>query len=280
MIRGSTKVVGILGQDISYTLSPRMHNRAFERLGLDFVYVPFEVPEDRVPEAVEAVRALGLKGVNVTVPHKRAVFDYFRKRNYPLDKDAVRIGAVNTIVRDGGRLSGHNTDGKGFLLALREHFEPRGRRTVIAGAGGSACAVADALAGAGVSSLVVANRTASRARDLARRLRKHFPKVGVRTAELGALGREIGQADLLVDTVRTGLSGIAERLPASALARVFVYDLIYGRETALLKAARRAGARRTDGLGMLAYQGALAFRLWTGKKPPVRLMKEALKGIG
>jgi shikimate 5-dehydrogenase len=150
----------------------------------------------------------------------------------------------------------------------------------VPGAWGTAYAAASALAGAGVRELRVLNRTVPRARELGRHLRRHFPKCPVTVGKLGLadLNKALSGADLLVSTVQSGLEKIAGRIPKDELSRIFVYDVVYARETPLLKAARRARARRMDGLGMLAHQGALAFELWTGKTAPVAIMKKALKG--
>jgi shikimate dehydrogenase len=276
-VSGSTRIAGILGDGISYTLSPRMHNRAFSELGIDGIYIPFDVREGALGDAVKALRGIrNFIGANVTVPYKREVVKFLDE----VRPRAERAGAVNTICVKGGRLIGDNTDAEGFLRSLKEEFNPSRKTAVIVGAGGTAYAAASALAGAGVRELRVLNRTVPRARELGRHLRRHFPKCPVTVGKLGLadLNKALSGADLLVSTVQSGLEKIAGRIPKDELSRIFVYDVVYARETPLLKAARRARARRMDGLGMLAHQGALAFELWTGKTAPVAIMKKALKG--
>jgi shikimate dehydrogenase len=259
-----------------------MHNAAFRRLRLDYLYLPFDVDPSRVAQAVEAIRALGLAGVNVTVPHKERVIPHLDR----LTPQARAIGAVNTIVNRGGRLVGHNTDGAGFLAALRTRWgcNVRGRSVCLLGAGGSARAVAVALLGAGVKRLVIANRTAARGTMLAARLRRQFPGSSstVRGLALSsdALDRAAAGCDLLVNATSAGMQRGDPRLLGPALVRRFpaVCDLIYAPpETRLLKDARAAGCRTMNGLPMLVYQGALSFELWTGRKAPIDVMFRAVR---
>jgi len=273
LISGATRVVGILGDPVAHSRSPAMHNAAFAALGLDWVYVPFPVAATDVSAAVAAVRALGLAGVNVTVPHKQAVLAHCDALT-PL---ARRVGAVNTIVNRGGRLLGDNTDVHGFAQTLRAaRLRLRGRHAVVIGAGGAARAVLAALGAAGAARITLANRTAARARALAAR-RWCAP---VRVAALAALADPATLADaaLVVNTTSAALDG--GDFPAVAYAAtpagcLFV-DLLYGHPTAFLAGARRARRRAEDGGAMLLHQGARAFTLWTGRRAPLEVMRGAV----
>jgi shikimate dehydrogenase len=198
-----------------------------------------------------------------------------------LDPSAKQIGAVNTIVQRNGKLYGHNTDGAGFMLSLRKdgHFDPAGKRAVIIGSGGAAAAAALALAEAGVRRLVIVNRNKTRAEVLAKRVKKHFERETLALAldEARALYWHIKESDLLVNATSVGMKP-TDRLglnPNSLHPKLFVYDLVY-RETHLLKTARRKGLKALDGLGMLVSQGARSFELFTGKRAPFRVMKNAV----
>jgi len=285
-ISGRTKVCGIFGHPVEHTFSPAMHNAAFAALKMDYVYVPFPVPPTGLAVAVAAVRALGLAGVNVTIPHKESVLPLLDE----LSEEARLIGAVNTIVNRSGRLYGDNTDGRGFLRALegKAGFTPAGKTALILGAGGAARAVAAQLALAGVSKLLLANRSRNRAGELAGFI---TDKTGVR-AEIvpwpegggGTLPAEaLLEAALVVQATPLGMHpNYSETAPLpfdlfrqGQLACDLVYNPL---ETLFLKKARQSGAVAVDGLGMLLYQGALAFELWTGATAPVEVMRQALAG--
>ncbi len=272
-ISGRTRVVGIIGDPVDHSRSPAMHNAAFAALRLDWVYVPFPVPAAEVAAAVAAVRALGLAGVNVTVPHKEAVVPLLDAVS-PL---ARQVGAVNTIVHADGQLLGDNTDVHGFAQLLRAaRIRVRGRHAIVIGAGGSARAVVAALQELGAARLTVANRTPARARALT----ACCPDVPVHVAPLTALTETalLGDAALVVNTTSIELGGAAfPPLAVSATpARCAFVDLLYGRPTAFLAAARRAGRPAHDGSAMLLHQGARAFRLWTGRHAPLAVMRTAL----
>lgn len=272
-ISARTRVVGIIGDPVDHSRSPAMHNAAFAALGLDWVYVPFPVVAADVREAVRAVRALGLAGVNVTVPHKEAVVPYLDALS-PL---ARQVGAVNTIVNRAGRLYGDNTDVSGFLRALRQRTPVRRRHAVVIGAGGSARAVLAGLARAHIGRVTLANRTPARARALARRFRD--------IAAITAVGLEVlddparlADAAVIVNTASVGLrSGPFPPLAYTATPRdCLFFDLLYGCETEFLHHARRARRPALDGSEMLVQQGASAFTLWTRRRAPIPVMRAAI----
>ncbi len=255
-----------------------MHNAAFAALGLDWVYVPFEVAPESLGAAIAGVRALGMAGVNVTVPLKEQVAPYLDA----VSERARLIGSVNTVVNDRGRLIGDSTDGPGFLAALAgAGVEITGRKVVVLGAGGSARAVVHALAEAGAQ-VVVANRTPERARAMAER----FASVGnIDAVPLTeeALREALRGAAALVNTTSAGMHPQENEMPpvpADALEpTLFVSDLIYNpAETRLLALARARGCRVQNGVEMLVQQGAIAFSRWTGiEHPPVDVMRAAVQ---
>lgn len=278
-ITGRTRVVGIFGDPVEHSLSPPMHNRAFSELGLDWVYVPFHVVPERLPAAVEAIRALSLAGVNVTVPHKVSVVPYLDR----LSDEARLIGAVNTIVNHDGELEGQNTDGVGFVRSLRREadFDPRGRSILIVGAGGAAQAIAVRLAVEGAGELLIANRTPEKAEALADLVRRAGG--AARAIPLSALARaDVGACEALVHTTSWGMAPHDDVPPVvdpSLFHRdLLVCDIVYTpRQTSLLAAAAERGCRTLPGLGMLVEQAAVAFELWTGEAAPVAVMRKALE---
>lgn len=276
-LTGAAAVVGLIGRPVAHSLSPRMHNRAFAHLGMDWVYVPFEVADDAVSAALAGVKALSIRGVNVTVPHKTAVIPFLDE----LTPEAAAMGAVNTIVNDSGRLVGHNTDGSGFVRSLREvaGFDPHGARVLVLGAGGAARAVAIALARAGAERVAVANRTESKARRLAEDVARHGASSAGLSLAQEPLAAELRAADAVVQTTSVGMAGDPSLpLDPDLLApRHLVADIVYTPlKTPLLRAAEARGCRTLPGWGMLLYQGVEAFECWTGTPAPANVMREAL----
>jgi shikimate dehydrogenase len=277
---GTTRVVGVIGWPVRHSLSPPMQNAALAALGLNWVYVPFAVAPEHVPAALAAVRALDLVGLNVTIPHKTAVV----REMDDLDDAARDLDAVNTVVHRGGRLTGYNTDGEGFLRSLREMGEEvAGRPVCLIGAGGSARAVALAVCRAGAASLTVVNRTLAKALALVEALGGLVPGADLQAVALEApqAGAVVAAAELVIDSTAVGMYPQHEVPPvvpeAWLRAGQVVCDLTYNpRDTVLLQAARRRQARTLDGTGMLVHQGALALELWTGQCPPVAEMRAAL----
>lgn len=264
----------MIGMPIGHSLSPVIFNAAFAASGLDWAYLAFEVPEGAAGLAMAGVRALGLEGVSVTMPHKAAVIDALDE----LSDDAVTLGAVNCVVRRGTLLVGHNTDGAGLLDALRldEGIEVSGRRFAILGAGGAARAVARSLGAAGAAAVVIINRSESRAEQAA--------------GLAGAVGRvgtasDVSDADVVINATPLGMgvvvstTGAPEALPVDPEllgSGQVVVDLIYRPAvTPLARAARLRDVRTVNGLGMLIHQAAHAFRLLTNEEPPLEVMSAA-----
>jgi shikimate dehydrogenase len=276
-ITGQTTLVGVIGWPVKHSLSPAMHHAAFAELGLDWSYVPLPVYPDHVGEAVRGVQALGFAGANVTVPHKQAVLAYLDE----VSRAAQVIGAVNTIVVRDGALYGDNTDAAGFIASLHETgFHPAGTYCALLGAGGAARAVAHALADAGALQVCIYNRTFSRARDLCRDMAKFHSHVRFEPASLSDVAAIGEDTDLVVNTTSVGMWPDTEASPwpgeLPIPAHPTVCDLVYNpQETVFLTQARAAGAETVGGLGMLVYQGAAAFEMWTGRPAPVDIMREA-----
>ncbi len=276
-ISGKTRVCGLIGDPVEHTMSPAMHNAAFEKMGIDYLYLPFRVKSEDLSKAIEGMRALNMKGLNVTIPHKVAVLQLLDK----LDPLAEKIGAVNTIVNDDGVLTGYNTDATGFLQALLERgTEPKGKNVVILGAGGASRAISFILADRGAN-LVILNRLLEMdwAVELANRISQTFSK-NVEALELNKenLINVLEKADILVNATSVGMSpNTNETLVTANLLKpgLIVYDIVYNPiKTKLLKEAEAAGAETIGGIDMLVWQGALAFEEWTNLKAPVKLMKE------
>ena len=278
-ISGKTRICGLIGDPVEHTMSPAMHNAAFNKLGLDYAYVAFRVKAAELDKAIEGIRALNMRGLNVTIPHKVAVMKLLDK----LDLMAEKIGAVNTIVNDDGVLTGYNTDATGFLQPLLEKStELKGKEVAILGAGGASRGISFILAERGAN-LTIVNRDSSRAADLAGRISQTFGSKAIALSLThDNLAKVLKAVDVVVNATPVGMSPSVGESPVPAgLLRpgLVVYDIVYNPvKTGLLREAEAAGAETISGIDMLVWQGALAFEKWTGKKPPVKLMKaEALK---
>jgi shikimate dehydrogenase len=275
-ISGKTKVCGVIGDPIEHTLSPIMHNAAFNSLNLDYVFLAFKVKHAEVENAVNGMRALNIRGLNVTMPHKTPVLKFLDRT----DLSAQIINSVNTILNRDNKLFGFNTDGVGALKALRENgVELKGRKVLLLGAGGAARAIAYTMAKE-ADELAVLNRSLKPAQELAKLLEKTANKKIVS----GSLSpKEIEQnlqdSDVLINATSVGMKPKSEESPvASKLLRpnLAVMDIVYNPiETKLAKDAKAAGAKVVSGVEMLIYQGAASFEIWTGKSAPVDVMRQA-----
>jgi len=277
-IDSNTTLVGVIGHPVRHSLSPLLHNTAFAALGLNWTSLAFEVAPGQAAGALDGVRALGLAGISVTMPHKADVAALVDESSAV----ATALGAANCVINKEGILRGENTDGAGFLASLARgaDFEPTGKRCLLLGAGGAARAVALALADAGCADVVVVNRTTARAEAVAR-LAGTVGRVG-HVDDHG----DVVQADLVVNATPVGMAGAAaERSrwlvsPSLLHGGQVVADLVYApRPTAWLAAAAEAGARTVDGLGMLVHQAAAQLELWTGLPAPVDRMWEAASAL-
>jgi shikimate dehydrogenase len=266
MISGKAKIAGVMGWPVDHSRSPRLHSYWLERHAIDGAYVPLAVAPENLEDAVRGLPALGFAGANVTIPHKEAVMPFLDD----LDPGAERIGAVNTIVIQNGRLHGRNTDGFGFLENLKAgapDWRAEAGPAVVIGAGGAAKAVAWALIDAGVPALRIVNRTAARAEALA-------AAVGATAQAVAWEARDdaLGEAALVVNTSALGMTGHPAldvdvgRLAKTAIVNDIVYQPL---ETPLLAAARAGGLTAVEGIGMLLHQGRPGFHAWFGVDPTV-----------
>ena len=278
-VSGKTDVVGIFGDPVAYSLSPRMQNAAIQASGLDAVYVPFNVTAAQLCDAVKAIRAMSLRGVNLTIPHKETSCDLVDE----LDASAQMIGAINTIVNDNGRLKGYNTDGPGLLMALKQELgcDVAGKRVLLLGAGGACRAALVALCQAKVAWVGIANRTGRRSKRLIEEFSAKFSGTAFAEYELGSslLKTCDEPVDLLLNTTAVGLKGEDFGFPVVDCLKPSgsVFDMVYTPEsTMLLDQARKRGLAAVDGLGMLAAQGEGAFSLWFGQAPEPLVMRRAL----
>ena len=272
-ISGKTKVLGLLGWPVEHSLSPAMHNAAFEHIGLDCCYVTFPVKPGFLKDAVRSVRALNLAGVNVTMPHKENVIPLLDK----VDADASFIGAVNTIVNSNGKLIGYNTDGRGFMRSLSEaQISLNKKNVLILGAGGASRAIGFYLAKK-ASALFIYDIDRKKAGKLIRDLNKMRKNVFPFSFQPSAFSHQLHDIDIIINATPLGLKK-GDPLPVDInllKPRHVVCDLIY-KNTPLLQRASKKGCKTLNGLGMLLWQGAFAFELWSGKKPPVEVMRKAL----
>ncbi|MEM1551025.1 MAG: shikimate dehydrogenase, partial [Candidatus Bathyarchaeia archaeon] len=272
-ITGRTRVCALIGYPIEHSLSPIMHNAAFQHLGLDYIYVAFNVPPENLGEAVSGIRGLGIRGVNVTMPYKINVIKYLDE----LDEGAKMAGSVNTILNRDGRLIGYTTDGLGALSALKyAGSDPLGKKVVILGAGGASKSISFTLVNH-AQELVILNRTLRKAEELADELRRVSSSVEIRAGPLleGVLGDELRNADILINATSVGMKPNEDETPVKREmlhGNLTVFYIVYDPlETRLLREAKSVGAKTVDGLSMLVHQGALSFEIWTGVKAPIEV---------
>lgn len=276
-ISGNTKVCGIIGHPIDHTLSPAMHNAAFRELGLDLIYIAFEVESEHLHESISGIRSLGIHGLNVTIPHKEDVINYLDE----IDPEAKKIGSVNTIVNRDSQLVGYNTDGIGAIKALKDNkVELKEKKILLLGAGGSAKSIAFTLSKF-VKKIMILNRTEERAKKLTDNLKLMFD-IEITWDHLSqeAVRQNLIDADILINATSIGMNPKSENLIKSEwlTSRICIFDIVYSPNgTKLIQNAKRIGAKAIDGIDMLVYQGAMTFKIWTGREPPIGVMKEAIK---
>lgn len=270
-----TRLLGVMGHPIAHSKSPQMHNAALTHQQLPYTYLAFDVCPERLPQAVAGMHALGARGWNVTIPHKVSIMPLLDE----IAEEARVIGAVNTVVCEDGVLLGLNTDGAGYLQSLQEEtgLDVRKQRILIIGAGGAARGVAYALANAGAEHIVIANRTRENAEQLRDTL---SPLTEVKAVHLEDMRRWLSDRTLIVNTTSVGMAPETDvsPMPEEWLPEgVVVSDLIYNpAKTKLLREAEKRGCVIHNGLGMFVHQGALAYEKWTGTKPPLDVMRQAV----
>ncbi len=272
-IKGSTNIVGLIGHPVEHSFSPPMHNAAFKVLNMDWAYVAFDVNPSNLNSAIEGAESLGIKGFNVTIPHKIEVMKYLDE----IDEVASLIGAVNTI--DFKNMKGYNTDGIGAVKAIEEATSIKNRKVVVAGAGGASRAISFYIAKYGAESLTILNRNVEKAQRLADDINLIDE---VKADSIKNIKNHVADADILIDTTPVGMHpNVDDDAIVSAEDMhedLVVFDAVYNpNQTSLIKEAIKANAKPVYGIKMLLYQGAESFRIWTGQNPPVDVMEDALK---
>ena len=279
LLTGHTRIVGVIGDPVEHSRSPQMHNAAFAKAGLDYVYVPFHVRPNDLADAIAGFKAINVVGINVTLPHKQAVISHLTS----ISREAELIGAVNTLTFTDEGIHGDNTDAPGVLRALEENENmsvPVGENVVVLGAGGAARAVVVALALAGVASITIANRTVERAVALAEEMGQ---KTGISMQGLGLADTQlpvaVRESMLLINTATVSMDATHPLLISADWLQpnTIVYDIVYTPPvTPLMRAAAVRGCETLGGIGMLVHQGAIAFEKWTGIAPCTETMHQAL----
>ncbi|MCJ7841805.1 shikimate dehydrogenase [Lederbergia sp. NSJ-179] len=269
------KLYGVIGDPIAHSLSPVMQGRAFDEMGIKAHYHPFHIKGQDLEIAIKGMKAIGVEGFNVTIPHKTAVIPFLDS----IDPLAKAIGAVNTVIRENNRWIGYNTDGEGFTEALQAEWKEnlQDEQVLMIGAGGAAKAVFYTLLSKGIHHIDICNRTMERAKKLI----KDCPYKGHSTAlTLTEAEEKLSQYSLIIQTTSIGMYPEVSQSPLSLEQlnpNAFVSDIIYNPfETTFLKAAKKRGAKTQNGLGMFVYQGALAFEKWTGQSPNIQRMTETV----
>ena len=275
LVSGKTTVCGVIGDPIEHTMSPIIHNAAYRKLGLDYIYLPFNVKKEDLSRAVDGMRALNIRGLNVTIPHKVSLIRLLDK----LEPLAEKIGAVNTIINDAGTLTGYNTDGYGALQALLDKgVTPEAKKVVILGAGGASRAISFVLAERGAN-LTILNRQLELdwAEELAQQISQVFKKARALELSEKNLANALERADILINATSVGMTPEINNTPLPARLLnpdLIIFDIVYNpRRTRLIKEAELAGNQTVSGLDMLVWQGALAFEKWTDQQAPIELMK-------
>lgn len=265
----NTRILGLVGYPLGHSMSPLLHNSTIKERGLNYIYLPFQVEEERLREVIEGLKALNFRGINITIPYKKKVLPLLDS----ITPQAVRIGSVNTIVNEENILTGYNTDFTGLIRMIKEDggFDIRGKKVLIIGAGGTASTAGTAVLSEGAAAVYLLNRTSAKGEKLVEKWRKDYPDTVLKAGPLEPIyyNSFIKEIELLIDTTPVGMAPKIDEQPviaASSLhSNMLVVDLVYNPEkTTLLKAAEKAGAAGLNGMGMLLYQGIESFKLWTG----------------
>lgn len=282
MIDINTKILGLLGYPLGHSISPLLHNSTIKELGLNYIYLPFQVSEERLLDAIKGLKALNFRGINVTIPYKEKILPFLDS----IEPQADRIGSVNTIVNENNFLIGYNTDITGLIRMIKEDgdFDIKGKNVLIIGAGGTARTAGIATLSEGAAAVYILNRTREKGEKLIEEWRKVYPEVVMEAGPLESLYYKdlIKGIDLLIDTTPVGMTPNIDVPPVMDStylhSNMLVVDLVYNPEkTSLLKAAEKVGADRINGLGMLLYQGIESFKLWTGYEIEPERWKKIIK---
>lgn len=298
MVDGKTRILGVIGDPIEHTFSPAMHNAGLNALGLNYIYLPFHVTEDRLGECIQGAKAIGIEGLNVTIPHKTNVIKHLDD----IDQVASMIGAVNTIQfiydednessnqnnESNVRAKGFNTDGYGCVRAIQEKTSVNDKKVTITGAGGASRAIAFQIANSGIDELSILNRNLMNAESLADDLKSNLSSIGIdigiNAYEIDNLKRELDDSDIFIDTTPLGMYPNVNDNPIAESDMLhedlLVNDIVYTpMETSLIKEAIKANAEVVYGYKMLLYQGIRSFEIWLNREAPVDVMEKALLDV-
>lgn len=298
MVDGKTRILGVIGDPIEHTFSPAMHNAGLNALGLNYIYLPFHVTEDRLGECIQGAKAMGIEGLNVTIPHKTNVIKHLDD----IDQVASMIGAVNTIQfiydeeneptnqnnESNVRAKGFNTDGYGCVRAIQEKTSVKDKKVTITGAGGASRAIAFQIANSGIDELSILNRNIQKAESLADDLKSNLSiigiDIGINAYEIDNLKRELDDSDIFIDTTPLGMYPNVNDNPIAESDMLhedlLVNDIVYTpMETSLIKEAIKANAEVVYGYKMLLYQGIRSFEIWLNREAPVDVMEKALLDV-
>lgn len=282
-VTGQTKLIGLIANPVRHSMSPTMHNEAFKKLGLDYIYVAFEVDNDTLSDAVKGLKALKVRGFNVSMPNKIKIIQYLDE----LSNASKLTGSVNTVVNDNGTLTGHITDGIGFIRALSdEGIEVKGKKITILGSGGAGTAIMVQSALEGVKELSIFNRNIelkTTTKNIIKQLNDNTNCISTLYAleDKSKLREQIESSDILINATGVGMKPQEDQslITDSSILRkeLVVFDCIYSpRETKLLAMAKKNGCKTINGLGMVLFQGAASFKLWTGQEMPINHIKKIL----
>lgn len=277
MITGKTRVVGVIGHPIEHSMSPPMHNNAFKKLDMDYVYVAFHVMPEDIENLIQSSKTLNIKGLNVTIPHKTSVIPYLDE----IDPTAEKIGAVNTIQFKNGIAKGFNTDGIGAIKSIQEYTSLENKNILIVGAGGASKAIAFTLINENIKSLTIANRSKDNANKLIENIKKQSNFKNIKYHEITSAHEIIPDVDIIINTTPIGMYPNHEAEPPIKTENItekhVVMDIIYNPlETKLLEQARLNGATTINGTSMLINQGLVSFEIFTGHEATYESFEEAL----
>lgn len=298
MVDGKTRILGVIGDPIEHTFSPAMHNAGLNALGLNYIYLPFHVTEDRLGECIQGAKAMGIEGLNVTIPHKTNVIKHLDD----IDQVASMIGAVNTIQfiydeenessnqnnESNVRAKGFNTDGYGCVRAIQEKTSVKDKKVTITGSGGASRAIAFQIANSGIDELSILNRNLMNAESLADDLKSNLSSIGIdigiNAYEIDNLKRELDDSDIFIDTTPLGMYPNVNDNPIAESDMLhedlLVNDIVYTpMETSLIKEAIKANAEVVYGYKMLLYQGIRSFEIWLNQEAPIDVMEKALLDV-
>lgn len=277
MITGKTRITGVIGHPIEHSMSPPMHNNAYKQLNMDYVYVAFHVQPEDIEKLITSAKTLGIRGLNVTIPHKTTIIPYLDE----IDETAKKIGAVNTIQFKDNKAKGYNTDGIGAIKSIQEYTTLQDKNILILGAGGASKAISFSLINENINSLTIANRTKENAEQLIENIKKqtNFTKIQYHT--INDVDTIIKDMDIIINTTPIGMYPHHEVKPPIKTDNInknhIVMDIIYNPlETQLLKQSKENGAQTINGTSMLINQGLVSFEIFTGEKATYKSFEEAL----